>query len=91
MVFVSAEFAILGARRRMERLCRRRHQRRPCSRYIESLEKQNSYLATAQLGITVVTLAWRCMVSHAFHFLEPYLRRSSMSNCQMSLCIRWVI
>ncbi len=56
--FVAAEFAILGARAsRMEQLVEERHPRAiPVLEVLQSPDLQNRYLATAQLGITVVTI-----------------------------------
>ena len=74
--FVSAEFAMLGSRAsRMERLAdggddSARHM----LGIIESSERQNSYLATAQLGITVVTLGLAMYGEPAIgHYIEPFL------------------
>lgn len=57
-IFVAAEFAILGARpTRMETLAADGNERAVhVLEILESNRKQNTYLATAQLGITVVTL-----------------------------------
>lgn len=57
-VFVAAEFAILGARpTRMETLAADGNERAGhVLEILESNRKQNTYLATAQLGITLVTL-----------------------------------
>jgi CBS domain containing-hemolysin-like protein len=74
--FVSAEFAILGARAsRMERLAEDGDDNaRHVKGILESSDKQNSYLATAQLGITIVTLALAMYGEpHISHFLEPFL------------------
>ncbi|MCO5197031.1 MAG: hemolysin family protein [Anaerolineae bacterium] len=83
--FVSAEFAILGARAsRMERLAADGDTNAGhVQGILESSEKQNSYLATAQLGITVVTLALAMYGEPRIsHFLEPYL--AQVFNVELS-------
>lgn len=83
--FVSAEFAILGARAsRMERLAADGDKNaRHVQGILESSDKQNSYLATAQLGITVVTLALAMYGEPRIsHFLEPFL--TNLFNVELS-------
>ncbi len=57
-IFVAAEFAILGSRpTRMETIADEGNDRaKHVLEILESNRKQNTYLATAQLGITIVTL-----------------------------------
>lgn len=57
--FVAAEFAMLGSRpSRMETLAEQGNRKAGVIQtLLESVNRQNSYLATAQLGITIVTLA----------------------------------
>ncbi len=57
--FVAAEFAMLGSRpSRMETMAEQGNKKAGIiQNLLESVSRQNSYLATAQLGITIVTLA----------------------------------
>lgn len=75
-LFVMAEFAILGARAtRMEQLAQDGDQSAATVLgTLEDPERQNGYLATAQLGITVVTLGLAMYGEpNVAHWLEPYL------------------
>ena len=74
--FVAAEFALLGSRAsRMAELAENGN--RFASRIqqiIENTAEQNRYLATAQLGITIVTLALSMYAEPRIaHFLDPIL------------------
>ena len=76
-VFVAAEFAMLGSRAsRMEQLADTGNKTATkVLDVLEDTEKQNSYLATAQLGITVVTLGLSMYGEPKIaHFLEPYIK-----------------
>lgn len=76
--FVAAEFAVLGARAsQMEHLAEGGNKNAATILGIlENSDKQNRYLATAQLGITVVTLALAMYGEPRIsHFIEPYLAR----------------
>lgn len=77
-LFVAAEFAILGARRtRMEQLEQEgdKHAAQ-VMRTLDDNELQNRYIATAQLGITIVTLGLAMYGEPQIaHYLEPYLAR----------------
>lgn len=74
--FVAAEFAILGSRAtRMEELSADgNNTANQLIDVLEDVDKQNSYLATAQLGITVVTLSLSMYAEPRIaHFIEPYI------------------
>ncbi len=77
-LFVSAEFAILGARAsRMEQLAQEGNATAArLIKLLESSELQNRYLATAQLGITVVTIGLAMYAEpQVAALLEPWLAR----------------
>lgn len=75
-IFVAAEFAMLGARAtRMEQLAEEGNATAGhVQGILESSDKINSYLATAQLGITIVTLGLAIYAEPRIaHWLEPKL------------------
>ncbi len=74
--FVAAEFAVLGTREtRMEQISERGDKHVKSAKSVLGIlrdgEKKNSYLATAQLGITIVTLILAAYGEpHIAHYLE---------------------
>lgn len=77
-LFVAAEFSILGSRpSRMEQLAQEGHATAGrLVQLLESAELQNRYLATAQLGITVVTIGLAIYAEpQVAALLEPLLAR----------------
>jgi CBS domain containing-hemolysin-like protein len=76
--FVSAEFAIIGVRpSQVEQLSiEGNRQASSVLDILESPRKQDSYIATAQLGITVASLGLGMYGEPQIaHFIEPYLAR----------------
>lgn len=76
--FVTAEFAIIGARpTQLEQMADEGNQiARSVLNVIESRVKQDRYIATAQLGITIASLGLAMYGEPAIgHFIEPYLAR----------------
>lgn len=77
-LFVAAEFAIIGVRpSQMEQLAGQGHQKAAkILAVLHSSDKQNRYIATAQLGITIASLGLGMYGEPQIaHFLEPYLAR----------------
>lgn len=76
--FVTAEFAIIGARAsQLEQMADEGNSTaRSILNIIESRVKQDEYIATAQLGITIASLGLAMYGEPAIgHFIEPYLAR----------------
>ena len=76
--FVMAEFAIIGARpTQLEHMADEGNSTaRGVLNIIESRVKQDEYIATAQLGITIASLGLAMYGEPAIgHFIEPYLAR----------------
>ena len=74
--FVLAEFAIIGVRpSQMEYLANEGHRAAQNTlNILRSNERQNRYIATAQLGITIASLGLGMYgESQIGHFIEPYL------------------
>ncbi len=77
-VFVAAEFAIIGVRRtQMEQLAGDGNARAMrVLGVLESPSRQDRYIATAQLGITLASLGLGMYAEPRIaHFIEPYLRQ----------------
>jgi CBS domain containing-hemolysin-like protein len=77
-LFVVAEFAIIGVRSsQMEQMANEgNHTARSVLSILRSTDKQNRYIATAQLGITVASLGLGMYGEPQIaHFIEPYLAR----------------
>ncbi len=77
-LFVMAEFAIIGVRpSRVEQLANEGNRvAESVLSVLQSPEKQNQYIATAQLGITVASLGLGMYSEPQIaHFIEPYLAR----------------
>jgi CBS domain containing-hemolysin-like protein len=75
-VYVAAEFAIIGVRpTQMEEMVEKGHGRaRAILAILESRPKQDRYIATAQLGITIASLALAMVGEPRIsHIVEPYL------------------
>jgi CBS domain containing-hemolysin-like protein len=76
--FVASEFAIIGVRpSQMEQLVQEGKGRaKPILEILESPLKQDRYIATAQLGITIASLGLGMYgEARIAHFIEPYLAR----------------
>ena len=76
--FVTAEFSIIGARHtQLEQMADEGNSKaRKVLNIIESRVKQDQYIATAQLGITIASLGLAMYGEPAIgHFIEPYLTR----------------
>ncbi len=76
--FVASEFAIIGVRpSQLEHMAIEGNKRAGnILKTIESPEKQDRYIATAQLGITIASLGLGMYGEPAVaHFIEPYLAR----------------
>lgn len=74
--FVTAEFSIIGARpTQLEQMADEGDKTaRSVLNIIESRSKQDQYIATAQLGITIASLGLAMYGEPAIgHFIEPYL------------------
>jgi CBS domain containing-hemolysin-like protein len=77
-LFVAAEFAIIGVRpTQMEQLANDGHRvAKTIVTILRSSDKQNRYIATAQVGITIASLGLGMYgESQISHFIEPYLAR----------------
>jgi CBS domain containing-hemolysin-like protein len=77
-LFVIAEFAIIGVRpSQMEHLANEGNwTAKSVLTILRSTDKQNRYIATAQLGITLASLGLGMYgESQIAHFIEPYLAR----------------
>lgn len=77
-LFVMAEFSIIGVRpTQLEQMVEEGVSRAaPVLATIESRQKQDQYIATAQLGITVASLGLAMYGEPQIaHFIEPYLER----------------
>ena len=76
--FVAAEFAIIGVRpTQLEQIIQEGNGRaRSVLKVLESRSEQDSYIATAQLGITLASLGLAMYGEPQIaHFVEPYLAR----------------
>lgn len=77
-LFVTSEFALIGVRpTQVEQLVAAGHRTAAhVHDVLESREKQDRYIATAQLGITIASLGLGMYGEpRVAHFLEPYLAR----------------
>lgn len=77
-LFVMAEFSIIGVRpTQLEQMVEEGVSRAaPVLATIESRQKQDQYIATAQLGITVASIGLAMYGEPQIaHFIEPYLER----------------
>jgi len=77
-LFVAAEFAIIGIRpTQMEQMANEGNRTaKTVLTILRSPEKQNSYIATAQVGITIASLGLGMYgESQISQFIEPYLAR----------------
>ena len=77
-LFVAAEFAIIGVRpTQMEQMANDGHRvAKIILTILRSSDKQNRYIATAQVGITIASLGLGMYgESQISHFIEPYLAR----------------
>ncbi|MCC6601773.1 MAG: HlyC/CorC family transporter [Anaerolineae bacterium] len=77
-LFVMAEFSIIGVRpTQLEQMVEEGVSRAaPVLATIESRQKQDQYIATAQLGITIASLGLAMYGEPQIaHFIEPYLER----------------
>jgi CBS domain containing-hemolysin-like protein len=75
-IYVAAEFSIIGVRAtQMEQMADEGHGRaRAVLSILESRPKQDQYIATAQLGITIASLALAMVGEPRIaHLIEPYL------------------
>ncbi|GIK58486.1 MAG: HlyC/CorC family transporter [Chloroflexi bacterium] len=75
-IYVAAEFSIIGVRpTQMEQMVDEGHGRaRAVLAILESRPKQDQYIATAQLGITIASLALAMVGEPRIaHLIEPYL------------------
>lgn len=82
-IYVAAEFAIIGVRpTQLEQMVDEGHGRaRSVLAVIDSRDKQDRYIATAQLGITVASLALAMVGEPRIaHFIEPLLAEWGLAH-----------
>lgn len=81
-IYVAAEFSVIGVRpTQMEQMADEGHGRaRAVLSILESRPKQDQYIATAQLGITIASLALAMVGEPRIaHFIEPLLAERGLA------------